>query len=363
MVEHCSKNKKILVDCRMINASGIGVYTREIIKELKKYRYLQIELLLQEEQQLPIDVEDIGFKIHYINFSRYSIKNTGGMKHLLNGFDVYFMPSLSIPPLLKKGCLTITTVHDLCPVALRKLFGFKKAVAYWALLLIQLVCSNKIISISRFTAKEINKYYFGLFKSKLYVIGNGIRNIFNSELNSETENSHEEYGICVGNIKPHKNVVPLINYLKTNNINKKIYFIGEINGFSTKINKSLLNDLPENIVFTGRVSDQELHNYYRNASFFIFPSLYEGFGLPLLEAMNYRLPIFASNIDVFKEVAGETINYFDPYTFDALADRINKLKKNKKSIESYARVLQLYSWDNNVASLLRIMNEEDITRK
>lgn len=51
--------------------------------------------------------------------------------------------------------------------------------------------------------------------------------------------------------------------------------------------------------------------------------------MPLLEAMNYRLPIFASNIDVFKEVAGETINYFDPYTFDDLADRINKLKRTR----------------------------------
>lgn len=338
--------KKVIFDCRMISSSGIGVYSTQIINQLKNDHDLSLTLLIKQCQKSHISSIYPNLNLEVTKYNRFDIRNIIMNNDILNKYDCYVIPFLSITPAFLKNVDIISTVHDLCPVSLKRIFGFKVGVTYWLLLLQQLFISNKIIAISKFTKKQINTYYYRFFEKKISVIYNGANEITTSRL-ALRENNIGIYGLIVGNVKPHKNIIPLVNYFNKNiaKMNFKIIIVGQVDGFTTGIDaKNILST--KNILFTGKVSDEELGFYYQHASFFIYPSLYEGFGLPLLEAMKYKLKIFASDIEVFREIAKDKVSYFNPYDFNGLIDDILFfLKKGDCYSCDYSEILPKYNWD------------------
>ena len=107
-----------------------------------------------------------------------------------------------------------------------------------------------------------------------------------------------------------------------------------------KIDK-ILADIPEKykklITFTGFVDDIDLPQIYKHAEIFIFPSLYEGFGMPLIEAMSAGIPIVCSNRASLPEIAGDAALFFDPYNVDEMADAINIIIADEKTRETLIR--------------------------
>lgn len=354
---------KILVDCRMADASGIGVYTRELMKFFINNDALDVYALIDKDNGLHPDINVDKDRVVTTTVHRFSLRSILGNNKLLKGFDVYFIPFLAIPPIIFNKTRIVSTVHDLCPVAMRQFFGPKTSFSYWAIMLLQCALSHRIIAISKFTRSELRKYYCGLFNKKVLVVENGIRDIKPADNAFEDKPSPEQYGICVGNVKPHKNIFPLIKYLKNKGVSNKLYIIGDIDGFSTKYSTEAFDDLPKNIVFTGKVSDQELHRYMVNAEFMIFPSLYEGFGLPMLEAMQYNLRIFAADIPVFHEISGEAVDYFDPNTFENLDSHLKSLNENINHGLEYNSILNKYTWGRSAEELVGVFCEKDTNSK
>ncbi|TDX16950.1 glycosyltransferase involved in cell wall biosynthesis [Buttiauxella sp. BIGb0552] len=343
--------KKLLIDCRMLHNSGIGVYTEQIIQQIIKYPFLTVKLLINEDQEKNVLESYPGIELVMTKYNRYDFRNLYFNNYKLKDFDFYFVPFLSVMPLYVPRVKIISTIHDLCPIHLRKIFGWKNGCIYWILMLIQLLSSKKIIAISNFTKDQLSYYYMGLFDSKIAVIYNGVTErlctINEDSPMKELHLESERFGIVVGNVKPHKNVIQLIEYCCQNShlFNFKLIVIGQLDGFRTKVNNEKISS--GNIIFTGKVSDEQLVNFYQNASFFVYPSLYEGFGLPLLEAMYYNLKIFASDIEIFKEIAGPKISYFNPHSFDGLIDSINYyLDSDCPKNYSYSDVLSKYTWFN-----------------
>jgi glycosyltransferase involved in cell wall biosynthesis len=120
----------------------------------------------------------------------------------------------------------------------------------------------------------------------------------------------------VGNVKPNKNLGLLLRAFKQvqNKIPHRLVIVGRISGMRT-VDDEVVREAAsfgDRVHLTGEVSDAQLMQYYRGAEAFVFPSLYEGFGLPLLEAMSLGCPVLCSNSSSLPEVAGDAALYFDP---------------------------------------------------
>lgn len=308
---------------------------------------IKLDILLQQEQldafnQLNLLVQ----KVHIISFGRYSLKNLFFLKSYISKCDYFFSPALSIPPIFSKSKYIIT-VHDLCPVRLWKIFGVSYSLTYWFLLFWQLIVANKVIAISNFTKGEISNFYLSLFNKKVVVMHNGLSKRFSAHYETEKKYvKREPFILCVGNIKPHKNIIPFIEFFIKRSKYSQVYklvVVGQKDGFITRVESELVNS-PQ-VIFKGKISDEELSDLYSTASVFVFPSLYEGFGLPLLEAMSFNLPILASDIPVFNELVGNKVNYFDPLVFDDFDDAFKKSIRMNHSL-GYDEILKKFSWEN-----------------
>ena len=348
-------NKTMVIDARCIFDSGIGVYIREMLLSLSKKTNISLEVLLLPEQIAPFSALNISVgKIHCVNFSRFSWRNMFFLRNYIADKNIFFMPALVIPPLNLKG-QCIATVHDVCPVRMRRFFGTTTASLYWLILLLQIIISDKVFAISRFTMKEMATLYPSYLMKKVRVVYNGVSRRLNiREAQSDGINHrHRPYLLCVGNIKPHKNVINFVEFFSSKSklsCEYDLVIVGQSEGFKT--GESLNKKFPPSIVFTGFISDEELATLYANAKAFIYPSLYEGFGLPLFEAMSFSLPIMASNIDIFNELAGDAIFYFDPYSFEDFDLNFSVLLKYKRNELPYDKIFSSFSWVKSVDEFL-----------
>lgn len=344
---------KIVVDGRMINQSGIGVYTRELLALLDKKSY-SVAVLLNKQ-----DASDYSFKnvqVTPIEFGRYSWKNLLFLRRYIRNSDIYFCPFLSVPPLFST-VPSVATVHDLCPVSEPKFFGVRIAIAYWILMLFQLTISRQAVAISDFTRSEISKWFCGMFDKKVSVVSNGL-SIKRHNKNSQSEFSVDSpYILTVGNIKPHKNTVNLAKAFLQSKWREthRLVIVGDQEGFRTKVKDVDFND--SRVIFTGKISDTDLHHLYQNASLFVYPSFYEGFGLPLLEAMSYRLPIACSSIPPFYEIADDSVTYFNPHHLDTFW----QLLEIKGGPKNYDTIINKYTWKAALANLLDIFEQSSST--
>lgn len=340
---------KIVVDGRMINDSGIGVYTNELLKLLNEKSHSVVVLLSKN------DASKHSFKnleVKTIEFGRYSWKNLFYLRKHIKNSDIYFCPFLSIPPLFSKVPV-VTTVHDLCPVSERNVFGIRVAIAYWMLMLLQLTISKQVVAISNFTRSEINKWFCGIFDDKVSVVPNGL------SIKEQTNHTIPPYPVdapyilTVGNIKPHKNIINLARTFLQSKwcTTHRLVIVGEHKGFRTKEREINIDD--SRIIFTGRISDAELDQLYQHASLFVYPSFYEGFGLPLLEAMSYQLPIACSSIPPFHEIAGDSVTYFNPYHLNSFWDNLTSLAPSKH----YDAILSKHTWKATLEKLLTIFKQ------
>ena len=340
---------KIVVDGRMISHSGIGVYTNELLKLLDKQPH-SVTVLLNKKDVSKYSFDNL--QITTINFGRYSWKNLFYLRNYIKEYDIYFCPFLSVPPLFS-AVPVVTTVHDLCPVSERKVFGTRVALAYWAIMLLQLIISKRIVSISNFTRSEINKWFCSAFNKKVSVVSNGLSIKKPTSNSNSTAPIDSPYILTVGNIKPHKNIINLAEtFLQSKWCSThRLIIVGEHKGFRTKEQDIAFDD--RQVLFTGKISDAELHQLYQHASLFVFPSFYEGFGLPLLEAMSYRLPIACSSIPPFQEIAGDSVTYFDPHHLESFWEKLDILDCSQR----YDAIVNKYTWQATLEKLLNIFKQ------
>ena len=169
--------------------------------------------------------------------------------------------------------------------------------------------AKKILTVSTFSKKRIISHFN---KTKDIIVAPcAIKDNLINYSPQKIYNS-EEFIIFVGNIKPHKGLKTLVEgwkYAREKGFDKQLVIVGEKEGFKTKLsNEDFLKD--ENIIFTGRIPDEELYNYISNASILVQPSIYEGFGLPPLEALYLGTSCLLSDIEVFKELYSDFQNCY-----------------------------------------------------
>ena len=210
--------------------------------------------------------------------------------------------------------------------------------------------SKKIFCVSKFTLDRC-KYYFPKYESKFILNYIGLsKNIIEYAKAHNEEVKKENNIIYVGNVKPHKGINILLDaFAKLNDDNLTLKIIGQKEKFLVGIKYD--EDKYKNVVFTGRLSDEELLNEIAKAKYLVQPSLYEGFGIPPLEAMYLGTTPIISDIPVFKEIYKDfPVTFFEAGNSLDLAEKI-KLMFNA-STPTPASIPQKYSFEKTASIIL-----------
>ena len=236
----------------------------------------------------------------------------------------------------------IMTIHDLSFLENPK--WFSKTYYYYYKLMTPLAVrtSKRIITVSNFSKSEIRKFYNFVPAEKISVIYNAISEDFLKK--SKTRNK-QAYFLAVSSMDPRKNFTRLIHAFESIK-EHKLLIVGGKNRVYGNIDNDTNN---KNIKFLGRVSDEELINLYTNAEAFIYPSLYEGFGIPPLEAMALGCSVLASDIPVLHEVCNDAAIYFNPLDERNMQNTIMSFHNKRESekailIEKGYNNLKRFSW-------------------
>ena len=240
----------------------------------------------------------------------------------------------------------VMTVHDLSFLYNRS--WFSKAYYWWYRIMTPLAIktSRHLITVSQFSKQEIMRFYPFIQEEQISVAYGAVDSTRFHRLSSVPATEHP-FALAVSSIDPRKNFPMLVKAFKGIE-GCLLYIVGKQNHVFSQQN-GLDEELP-NVRFLGRVSDEELTRLYNQAVCFIFPSIYEGFGLPLLEAMTCGCPVLASDIPVFREVCGDAAIYFNPYDETSIRNAIahflslNKEEQEKLQTAGYEHA-QRYSWD------------------
>lgn len=276
--------------------------------------------------------------------------------------DVFIEPSYILPRKAPKN--SIMFVLDLASKLYPKAYTFKQRVLLNRAFNSAMKAKN-IIFISKATQQDFNSYYPGFSKKNQYIIYPGVASTECHE--SRTTTHHKKYILFVGRIEDKKNVTKLIqaySLAKTKyGIEQQLILAGKPgHGYKNILREIRIQpkDIQKNIHELGYVSDNELSCLYKNADLFIYPSIYEGFGMPILEAFAYDLPVTCSKISSIPEAAGDAAVYFDPNNVEEMAEAISKpLLDNdlhKELIQKGRAQLKNFSWNKAAQELLDVIN-------
>ncbi len=248
----------------------------------------------------------------------------------------------------------VSTIHDLSFLENPKWFSKSYYLFYRYLTPMVVKKAKKIITVSNFSKKEIITR-LEVQKDKVVVVYNAV----SDKIKLKNEVKKEKIILSVSSIDPRKNFLRLIEaFEQLQSWGYKLVIVGEYNDVFGKNNLFQDND---NVKFTGYISDDELVTLYKKASVFVYPSLYEGFGIPNLEAMSNGCPVVTSNIPPHREVCEKAALYFNPYSSEDLGKKIKKLIENENFMaemiqRGYERT-QSFSWDKSAEKLIKTLNE------
>lgn len=344
--------------------TGVQRYAIEVLKSLDlliskgviNSNYYQFVLLIQDKTKHKLHLKNIG------------IRRVGKLKGQL--WEQLELPFFSSGSLLLNLCNTapilkskqILTIHDAAASANKKNYSFSFRTWYQFLHNILPFRTKRIITVSNFSKNELIKYY-PINRKKIDVVYLGIEHMNSIEDDDRILNKFElldsHYILAVSSVNPNKNfkgIIEALKYIKGEGI--QIVLVGHKDN---PIYKDTHIPSSTKIKFVGYVTDEELKALYQHAGCFIFPSFYEGFGLPPLEAMSNGCPVIASNRASLPEILGDSVLYCDPENPKDIAKKIEMILNNHELREKYQRQglekVKQYSWEKCGFELFELIKE------
>lgn len=254
----------------------------------------------------------------------------------------------------------LVTIHDIAFERYPKTFNWKFRIIYRFLIPYLIKYSRHIFTVSEFSKKEICSFY-GANSEKLSVIYNAVNNNFKPNISTGKENA--KYILAVSSLHYQKNFHSLIRAFNKLDLDIKLYLVGSLN--KNFADMDLLDDIKNNpnIIFKGRINDKDLIKLYSNAEYFIYPSLYEGFGIPPLEAQACGCPVICSDAASLPEVMGDSVLYFNPYNIDDIAEKLSQALTNEKIREKLRRKgfdnIKRFDWMRSAEKIANILGVKE----
>ncbi|MCL5267430.1 MAG: glycosyltransferase family 4 protein [Bacteroidetes bacterium] len=361
--------------------TGIGRVLEEVLKNAAELeRSNEFYLFVNKDQE---DLLQVAWPTN-INLVRYHVsKETPignilwhqyGFQHFVRKFDcqIALIPNFSL--LLWKAAPTVVIIHDTIEFVVRDKFSNLRMIYRHVAVPLMAKKSDLIVTVSNTSRMDIVKFTH-VDDSKIRVIYNGFDRLRFREIDdSSVERALGKYGLkphsyllYVGTVDhPGKNLFTVLEaYIKlrqNNGISEKMVVVGS-KGFGYQAIESLANDsgYQEDILFLGYINDDDLPYFYAGARLFCFLSLYEGFGLPLLEAMACGCPVVTSNNSALAEVAGDAAMKVPPLNVEMVAKAIYRLLSDDRIrthyIERAKRRSAMFSWDESASKYLSLFAE------
>lgn len=369
---------RIGIDARLWNQTGVGRYIRNLVIELQKIdKKNEYTLFVRNEDYDEIQnssrlnrdkIQNNRWQIVRTDIKWHTVSEQIKFASILNKqkLDLVHFPYFSVPVFYNKPF--IVTIHDLIinhfptgkastlafPIYKIKLFAYKLIIKKAA------QKAKKIITVSNATKEEIVDH-LKIKENKIEVIYEAA-DLAISHKPLAISQKYGKYFLYVGNAYPHKNLEKLIqafNKISNDYKDLKLILVGKKDYFYQRLEKENKSD---KIIFFGKATDVELSSFYSNAVALVAPSLMEGFGLPVLEAMSLKCLVAASDIPAFREIAQDDVLYFNPQDVNDIAEKLKDVIKNedkykKEKLEKAFAKTKNFSWEKSAEETLRVYEQ------
>ncbi|HEY7818514.1 MAG TPA: glycosyltransferase family 1 protein [Vicinamibacteria bacterium] len=360
---------RIAIDVRKINDFGIGTYLRNLVRHLPRFDSDNEYYLLcyREDAELLRSLSP-RHRLQFVTAPNYSLSEHWSLSLALRRIraDLFHAPHYVLPALVP--CPSVVTVHDVIHLLFPQYLPSRFAERYARAMIGSAVSRARLVMTVSQASKKDLLGYFDVDESKILVIPNGIDPAMTRDISpQEIERVRTRFqlsgrnALFVGNIKPHKNVDRLIAafaQLRQDPAFSDVALIvvgDDISKYPALRRKVEEHGLRPYVRFFGFVPEMTLVALYRLADVFVFPSLYEGFGFPPLEAMANGTPVITSRISSLPEVVGDAALTVDPYDTNEIASAMKTLLNDealRSRLSSSGRErARLFSWETAVARI------------
>ena len=332
---------RIGIDARKLHDFGIGTYIRNLLRQLTRIdQSTEFVVFCRPQDVSALASLGNNFRVVTETAGNYSLAEQLRIPLALRreGVTLFHAPHYVLPPLV--SCRSVVTIHDCIHLMFPQYLPNRFALGYArASMAYATRRATRVLTVSESSKRDIIRF-FGTSPDKIDVIPNAFNERFSVEPKEEdVARVRERYQLqdafvlYAGNVKPHKNLERLIeafSLVRRRGLgNLKLVLIGdEISKYAALRRAVHRHQLHPYVRFIGFMPEETLAVMYRLAGVFVFPSLYEGFGLPPLEAMASGTPVVTSNVSALPEVAGDAALLVDPYDPVAIADAIHDVLTN-----------------------------------
>lgn len=363
---------KISIDARGINlykGTGIGTYTENLVKELltidKENDYT---LFWNGKDYDPFKKSNSKIIFspnrHGIFYENFYIPNYVEK----NSIDLHHIPQNGIGLTESFSSNSIVTIHDLIPYTLPETVGRKYLERFLREMPKILDKTKGIVTVSEYSKRDILKFFHGYPEDNIFVTPLAANSNFKpidknicTDFVKENFSIDTPYILYIGGFSTRKNVRELILAFQKIHLSLKTPYTLVLGGSIKDEGKKLVSlveslNMQNNIIFTGYLDDDALPILYSGAEAFVYPSLYEGFGLPPLEAMSCRTAVITSNSTSIPEVTGDAAILTNPFNSEELANSLfilldNDELRNDLANKGYKKSLE-FSWKNTAKKTL-----------
>jgi len=369
---------KIAIDAsQIVFKTGVSFYTSNLLKGLskidKKNEYSVFASSFRGNKVLKKTINSLNLEKNFTNklftlpLSYFEIfwnrMHLGNIESFLGKIDIFHASDWIQPPV--KQARVVTTIHDLAVYKYPELFPPRILVNQKLRLKWLKKEADAVIAVSESTKKDIIKY-LEIDPKKIFVIYEAVPTEHQVKADKSLVKKIKQklnlnnYLLFVGTLEPRKNLKNVIKAFKlvvAKHPDLKLVVVGKT-GWKVDKSKYELEDLKPNIKFIEQADDKQLCALYAGAICLLYPSLYEGFGLPILEAINQGCPVVASNISSMPEIAGNAGLLVDPKKISKIATAVIKILESKslreKLINLGYKQLNKFSWEKTARQTLEV---------
>jgi len=355
------------------NRVGVGQYAFNLLKNIyladQKNQYI-IYLKNQPLSDLPKERQNWHYKV----FGPQKLWTKIALPiHLFTQpekLNVFYSPSHYSPKFAP--CPTVPTIHDLGYLQFKNQFNKKDLYQLINWTQESIKKATHIITVSNFSKTEIEKTY-NINPERITIAYNGVDEPLKidakdqQKILSNYSVKSKKYYLYLGTLKPNKNIPFLIRsfaeFLKITDQETKLVIAGKKGWLFDEIFETVKKEsVEDNIIFTDFVDNYQKTILYQNAKALIMPSIYEGFGIPVIEAMKLNTPVISSNITPLKEVIGDNGFYFDPDNQEELVHQlVNFERLNSKEIKEMTDKAKtradFFTWKNTAKSVISVFEK------
>ena len=361
--------------------TGIEEYSYQLIKNLAMMDLKSHQIFLYARKNLVIDFDlPDNFKLKIISPNKFWTQIGLASEMLRNKIDVLFVPAYAVPQIHPSE--TVVTIHGLEYKYFPECYSLKERMILEINTKLSIKLASKIIVPSENTKKDLIKFY-GVEEGKINVVYHGVNSNWSKgfspkvkqnnlvQIRAEALTPKIEFNVLfLGRLEKRKNIVNLVKAFELfkNQLRRRhsgmspsqLILVGKA-GFGFEEIKTTIQEsqFKKDIILKDYISESEKEELYQNADLFILPSFYEGFGLPVLEAMSYGVPVVCSNTSSLPEVAGGAALLIDPNNIQEISEAMSKVFSNSdlknKMIEKGFENIRRFSWEKCVRETMEVL--------